>query len=312
MFHLFNHAFFKCMLFLGSGSVHHSVHTFDMRRMGGLKQWMPVTYLTMLIGSLSLAGIVPLSGFWSKDEILVAASKAGGIGTLVFLMAVAAAFMTAFYSFRMIYMTFHGQFRGGIDAVPMAERIPDETHHTVHKQESPSVMTGPMVVLAVAAIFSGVVANSVFDLGIIPAHWFSHFLGEDAPHFNWAIAGISTVVALGGIGLATLMYRTNAISAEGVALALKPLHMLVSRRYYMDELYEGFIVKRLLYRGLFQASDWIDRRVVDGTVDLAGWLGRNGGRALAQIQTGQVQVYGIGIALGVVVILLVLLTQGRG
>ncbi|MBM3939597.1 MAG: NADH-quinone oxidoreductase subunit L [SAR202 cluster bacterium] len=312
MFHLFNHAFFKCLLFLGSGSVHHSVHTFDMRKMGGLKRWMPVTYVTVLIGAISLAGIFPLAGFWSKDEILVAAWEGDTVGRLVFLFGIGAAFMTAFYSFRMIYLTFHGEFRGGIDAVPMAERIPDEAHHAVHRHESPRVMTTPMVVLAGAAVLSGIVANAPFDLGIVPAHWFAHFLEEEAPHFNWPIAIVSTLVALGGIGLATLMYRTNAISAEGMALTLKPFHVLLSRRYYMDELYEGLIVRRVLYRGVFQAADWIDRHIVDGTVDLAGWLGRNTGRAMAQVQTGQVQLYGVGIALGVVVILLVLLTQGGG
>lgn len=310
MFHLFNHAFFKCLLFLSAGSVHHSVHTFDMRYMGGVRKWMPATHLAALIGGLSLAGIFPLSGFWSKDEILGAAwTGSGGAAPVVFWLALAAAFLTAFYVFRLILMTFHGEFRGGIDAVPYAERIPDESHHHVHKHESPLVMTLPMILLAVFAIGSGFTANSLVALGPIPEHWLSHFLHEDAPKFNLAIAGASTAVALAGAGLAVLVYGTRTISFDRLGAPWRFGRRLLERRFYLDEIYEDFAVRRVLQRGLFLASDWFDRRIVDGVADLAGWFGRNGGRAIAQLQTGQVQVYGAAVSMGAAVILIYYLMQ---
>ncbi|MCY4449147.1 MAG: NADH-quinone oxidoreductase subunit L [Chloroflexi bacterium] len=314
MFHLFNHAFFKCLLFLGAGSVHHSVHTFDMRYMGGIRRWMPITYLTTLIGGLSLAGIFPLAGFWSKDEILATAWSGAhaantGVSQLVFWLALAAAFMTAFYIFRLIIMSFHGEFRGGIDSVPHEERIPDEAHHQVHQHESSRVMTLPLIVLAVFAVGSGFVANSLFDLGPVPAHWFSHLLHEDAPKFNLAIAATSTVVAVAGIGLAVLVYGTRTVSFDGLGRLWRFAHRLLVQRFYMDALYEDLIVRRALYRGLFLVSDWFDRRIVDGVADLAGWLGRNSGRAIAQLQTGHIQVYGVGVSMGAAVILIFYLMQ---
>ena len=314
MFHLFNHAFFKCLLFLGAGSVHHSVHTFDMRYMGGIRRWMPLTYLTTLVGGLSLAGIFPLAGFWSKDEILSTAwsgahAANSGVSQLVFWLALAAAFMTAFYVFRLIIMSFHGEFRGGIDSVPHEDRIPDEAHHQVHQHESPRVMALPLIVLAVFAVGSGFVANSLVALGPVPAHWFSHLLHEDAPDFNLAIALTSTVVAVAGIGLAVLVYGTRTVSFDGLGRFWRFGHRLLVQRFYLDALYEDLIVRRALYRGLFLVSDWFDRRIVDGMADLAGWLGRNSGRAIAQLQTGQVQVYGVGVSMGAAVILIFYLMQ---
>lgn len=313
MFHLFNHAFFKCLLFLGAGSVHHSVHTFDMRYMGGVRRWMPLTYAATLIAGLSLAGVFPLAGFWSKDEVLAAAwsgehAASGAVSQSVFWLALAAAFLTAFYVFRLIVMTFHGDFRGGIDAVPHEERIPDEAHHHVHRRESPRTMTLPMAVLAVLAVGSGAAANSLVDLGPVPAHWFSHLLHEDAPAFNLGIALTSTVFAVGGIALAVLVYGTRAV-ALGRGRLWQLGERLLSQRFYMDRLYEDLVVRRVLYRGLFLAADWLDRRVVDGLVDLIGWIGRNGGRAVAQLQTGQAQVYGVGVSMGVIVILMFYLLQ---
>jgi NADH-quinone oxidoreductase subunit L len=160
MFHLFTHAFFKCLLFLGAGSVHHSTRTFDMRYMGGLRKTMPFTYALVLIGALSLAGVFPLAGFWSKDEVLAGAWNGAhapslGVSQLVFWLGLAAALMTAFYASRLVFMTFHGEFRGGIDAVPDAQRQSHEMGEHVHLAESPWVMTLPMVALAGAAIGAG-------------------------------------------------------------------------------------------------------------------------------------------------------------
>jgi NADH-quinone oxidoreductase subunit L len=310
MFHLFNHAFFKCLLFLSAGSVHHSVHTFDMRYMGGIRAWMPITYVLTVLAGLSLAGIWPLSGFWSKDEILAAAFYAEAdapgspaIGMLVFWLALAGSAMTAFYTFRLILMTFHGAFRGGIDSVPMEERIPDEAHHHVHKVESPWIMIAPMLVLGVLSVGSAIVANSTFDLGPIPAHWFAELFGEEAEEIVLWIAAVSMLVALAGIGLAIAIYGVRRVSLDNLPTPVQRLRWLLEQRLLMDHLYEYVVVRRFLYRGVFYVSDWLDKRIVDGAADFVGWTGRNAGRFVAQLQTGQVQAYGVAVSVGVVVLL---------
>jgi NADH-quinone oxidoreductase subunit L len=312
MFHLFTHAFFKCLLFLGAGSVNHATGTFDMRYMGGLRKAMPITYITTLIAGLSLAGIFPLAGFWSKDEVLATAlggehAASAGVSMLVFWMALAAVLMTSFYIFRLIFMTFHGEFRGGVDAQPEAERSPGEHH--VHLAESPLVMWLPMAVLALAAVGAGFLANPTFNFVGIPAHAFSEFLHEEAGDINWVLAVASTGVALGGILLAVLMYQTKQVSPTDWVRATGPVYKILSQRYYMDQLYEGLIVRRVLYGGLFRITAWFDERVVDGLVDLAGWSARSSGRALSMLQTGQIQAYGAGISVGVIAILVAYLTQ---
>ncbi len=312
LFHLFNHAFVKCLLFLGAGSVNHATGTFDMRYMGGLRRAMPITYATTLVAAVSLAGIFPLAGFWSKDEVLAVAwsgdhAASDVIAMLVFWLGMASVFLTAFYVFRLVHLTFHGEFRGGVEAQPVEERT--EGEHRVHLAESPLVMVLPMLVLGAAAVLSGYLANPTMGFLGVPAHGFSKFLGEAAPDFNFGVAALSTSLALPGVGLATLMYQTRTISPERVAGALRPAHVLLTQRYYMDHLYEGLVVRRGLYRGLSRAMDWVDRHVVDGVVDVVGWIGLHLGRSLAPLQTGQVQAYGVGISLGVVVILLTYLLQ---
>lgn len=302
IFHLFTHAFFKCLLFMGAGSVSHAVGgTFDMRYMGGLGKHMRWTYATFFIGSLSLAGIFPLAGFWSKDEILASAQGHPGLASqVVFWLAVIAVFMTAFYMFRALFMVFEGEYRGGADADPEVESHGDSTH----PHESPLSMVGAMAVLAVLAVVVGLLANPVIDLGPIPKHWLVHdFLHSEAGDFNIAIAVGSTVLALAGILMAYLMYFARRISAERVGSSLRPLHVLFSRKYYLDELYEDVVTIRLFYRGVAQAFDWADRCVVDGAVRFVDQVGRNAGRAMAQVQTGQVQGYGMAVSVGVLAIL---------
>ena len=312
IFHLFTHAFFKALLFLGSGSVNHATGTFDMRYMGGLRTVMPWTYITFIIGSLSLAGIVPLAGFWSKDEILAHAFGGGNaVSAIVFALALIAAFMTAFYMFRAVFMTFHGNFKGGADRDPDAH-----AEHPVHLEESPKNMVYPMAILAVPAVAAGFLANSVFDLGIIPAHWLSHFLDYnpavhvETAYFNIGIAALSTVVALAGIGLAYLMYITRSVSPESMGNALRPVHTLLSRKYYMDELYETVFVKRIFYGVICYALDWVDKSVVDKIANFCGWLGANTGTAIRQAQTGQLQAYGMGISVGILIIFGIFLFLG--
>ena len=308
IFHLFTHAFFKALLFLGSGSVNHATGTFDMRYMGGLRKAMPWTYATFLIGSLSLSGIFPLAGFWSKDEIL-GHSFSGGfvsgdpVSGIVFVLALIAAFMTAFYMFRAVFMTFEGEFKGGAANDPDAQ-----AHGDVHLGESPKVMVWPLAILAIPAIAAGVLVNPVVDLGVIPSHWLAHFLDYNpavqvkAEQFNIVIALVSSVVAIAGIALAYLMYARRAVSAEGMGRALRPVYVLLHRKYFMDELYEDIIVRRVFYGWVAYGLDWVDKSVVDKVVNFCGWLGANTGTALRQIQTGQLQAYGMGISVGILII----------
>ena len=308
MFHLFTHAFFKALLFLGSGSVNHATGTFDMRYMGGLRRHMKWTYFTFLIGALSLAGIFPLAGFWSKDEILLDAWHGGdAVSQVVFWLAFATVFLTAFYMFRVIYMTFHGKFRGGVE-----KEDPEHAgHDDVHLAESPWVMVVPLAILAVASVGAGYLFNPLNDLGNIPAHWFVEFLGGHVKDFDLVIAGASTAVALLGIGLATLMYQTGTISPQSVGRIFSPVRNLLFRKYYMDELYEGVLVFRLFYQGGVRLLDWFDREVVDRIVDYIGLVSRNAGRAVAPVQNGQVQAYGIVVSLGMLLILGAYLVLGR-
>jgi len=211
-------------------------------------------------------------------------------------------FMTGFYIFRAFFMTFHGEFKGGSTADPAAQPSEDAPHLA----ESPSVMVFPMVLLALSSIGAGFLANPLTDLGIVPVHWFSHFLStnvvEVSTHeFNKQLAAISSTVAFGGIGLAFLMYRKSLFfkAFEGL---MRPVHVLLSRKYYFDEAYEDYLTKRGLYSRFALAVDWFDMAVVDGFVDTVGWFGRNTGRALARLQTGQLQAYGLGISLGILVI----------
>ena len=158
LFHLFNHAFFKALLFLGAGSVNHATGTFDMRYMGGLRKVMPITYAATLLGGLSLIGIFPLAGFWSKDEVLRHAwTGSATVDSLAFYMLAIAVFLTAVYTTRMIWMTFHGSFRGGVEQESRdSQGHPAvDAHGGVHLAESPLVMVGPMVFLAVAAVVFG-------------------------------------------------------------------------------------------------------------------------------------------------------------
>ena len=308
IFHLFTHAFFKALLFLGSGSVNHATGTFDMRYMGGLRKVMPWTYATFLIGSLSLSGIFPLAGFWSKDEIL-GHSFSGGfvsgdpVSGVVFVLALIAAFMTAFYMFRAVFMTFEGEFKGGAANDPDAH-----AHGDVHLGESPKVMVWPLAILAIPAIAAGVLVNPVIDLGVIPSHWLAHFLDYNpavqvkAEQFNITIALVSSVVAITGIALAYLMYARRAVSAEGMGRALRPVYVLLYRKYFMDELYEDVIVRRVFYGWVAYGLDWVDKSVVDKVVNFCGWLGANTGTALRQMQTGQLQAYGMGISVGILII----------
>ena len=337
LFHLMTHAAFKALLFLGAGSVNHATGTFDMRYMGGLWRRMPFTYSLTVIGGLSLVGIIPLAGFWSKDEILFGAWTGstlidGWVSRLTFAMLLAAMLLTAFYTFRMLHMTFHGQFRGGGDqeqedlalagqASGTTPPVPAQASHEggVHLAESPAVMVFPMVVLGAAAIAVGYLANPQWDKEIgIPGHWLSGFLGHGLeavvpslahsfePHgFSRWLATVSTVVAVAGLAAAALTYlRRDETKMRDPLERMRPLHTLLSNKYYVDALYEDTVVRRAFYRNFAAAVDWLDQNMIDGVVDTLGWIFRNIGSAIGRLQTGQVQAYGAAIALGGLLIIL--------
>ena len=310
IFHLFTHAFFKALLFLGSGSVNHASGTFNMRYMGGLRRVMPWTYVTFLIGSLALAGIFPTAGFWSKDEILAHAFHEGSsVGLIVYLLGLAAVFMTAFYMFRALFMTFDGDFRGGAEAESDDVDDASELHlGHVSLHESPRVMVAPMAILAALALVIGFVANPLTNLGLVPIHWFADFMGEGpvevhVPAFDITLAIVSSVFAVAGIGVAYMVYYRQSWSADAIGERLKAAYTLLSRKYYFDELYEEVIVRRVLYNGVARVLDWGDKNVVDKVVNTIGWFGANVGVPLRQIQTGQLQQYGAAISVGILVMM---------
>ena len=313
IFHLFNHAFFKALLFLGAGSVNHATGTFDLHQMGGLRRVMPWTYATFLIGSLSIVGIWPLSGFWSKDETLASSL---GSQPILFSLAMVTVFLTAFYMFRVVFLTFGGEYRGN-----------NKPH------ESPSVMVKPMVVLAILAVTSGwvnVTGGFSRFLGYGETHSFiSGFFGVLAQPLPW----LSLILAGSGILLAYAMYSAKWLSAERIARLFSPLYTLFYRKYWFDELYENIIVKITLVNGFFAGLQWfdttgidrginkvfvekiivtnffaglqlVDNKGVDRAVNGVANTTKAAGRAIRRAQTGQLQLYGIAIGIGILAIIL--------
>ena len=301
IFHLFNHAFFKALLFLGSGSVNHGTGTFDMRLMGGLKKYMPWTYATFVIASLSIAGIWPLSGFWSKDEIVVSSFASQPV---LFYLAIITVFMTAFYMFRAVFMTFGGEYRGG------SQEAHGHGGHNSHPHESPMVMVLPMVVLAVLAVFSGL-WNVTGHFDAFMGHGETHSFVEGLFHpFTQPLPWLSLILAGLGILLAYAMYGKRWLSPERIGSFFKPLYTLFYRKYWFDELYENIIVRTFLYKGVFAFLQIFDEGAVDGIVNGVANGTIASGRAIRRAQTGQLQLYGLFIVIGILAIIFVVLFFG--
>jgi NADH-quinone oxidoreductase subunit L len=290
IFHLVTHAFFKGLLFLGAGSVIHGMHEEqDMRKMGGLKKYMPITYWTFLIGAAANAGIIPLAGFWSKDEIILGTWLYDH--TVIMVLAFITAFFTSLYMFRAVFMTFHGE-----------ERFdPDE----VHPHESPRVMTIPLIVLAVFAATIGFIGFPPED------GWFHHFLinafpGVSLPDVAWStiaiFATISTLVALSGLYIQYLAYIKKSISPKGISELLGPLYKLAANRWYLDEIYDVLIVRPLVSLSVFLWR-FVDVQVIDGTVNGVASLVTFTSQQWRKAQTGLIANYVVAIALGAVIII---------
>jgi NAD(P)H-quinone oxidoreductase subunit 5 len=321
LFHLMTHAYFKAMLFLGSGSVIHGMEGVvghdpfvaqDMRVMGGLRKYMPITAVTFLIGTLAISGIPPFAGFWSKDEILASTFAANPVMWAVGWLT---AGITAFYMFRMYFSTFEGEFKGnqkeliarvklensGDAALEAHDSHDSHDHHADKPHESPLSMTFPLMALAVPSILVGLVGTpfgNYFEAFIhapsekvesIPVEGFT-------PEFL-AMAGSSVGIAAIGISLAVLMYLQKKISADAIAKSIQPLYMLSKNKWYFDEIYDFAFVQgsRRLARQVLE----VDSKIVDGLVNLAGFVTVVTGEALKYFENGRAQFYALVIFLGV-------------
>jgi NAD(P)H-quinone oxidoreductase subunit 5 len=324
LFHLMTHAYFKAMMFLGSGSVIHGMEEVvghnpalaqDMRLMGGLRKFMPITASTFFLGTLAISGIPPFAGFWSKDEILGATFAAN---PLLWLVGFATAGMTAFYMFRMYFSTFEGSFRGNDKVI--RDRLlaasgsgnhdaHDDGHghsHASKPHESPWSMTLPLVVLAVPSALIGLVGtpfNNYFEAFIAaPGKVVEHAHEFDLNEFL-IMAGSSVGIGLIGITLASLMYLTRKIDPSAIASKIPTLYNLSLNKWYIDDIYNSVFVIGL--RRVARQVMEVDYRVVDGAVNLAGLATLLSGEGLKYLETGRAQFYALivfGAVLGLVVV----------
>jgi NADH-quinone oxidoreductase subunit L len=277
IFHLLTHAFFKALLFLGAGSVIHSVHTQNINEMGGLGSKMRITAWTFGIGSLALSGIPPFSGFWSKDDILTTALHEK---PALFVIGVVAAFFTAFYMSRLFFLVFTGKPRG-----------------TQQAHESPLSMTLPLIVLAVLATVAGFVQTPWNNT---LASWLTD--GAETEHSGGGLVMVlSIAVGALGIYLGWLVFAKGTISRDAVSSRAPWLVRLLERKYYIDELYHVIFVKSL--RGLGRLLNAVDDYIVDGLVRVAGGTAVLLGRGGTRMQNGQVQTYGLITVLGLVILI---------
>ena len=298
IFHLMTHAFFKALLFLGAGSVIHAMSDEqDMRNMGGIWKLIPATYVLMWIGNLALAGIPFFAGYYSKDMILeVAFAKDTAAGTFAFWMGIAAAFMTAFYSWRLLIMTFHGKPRA-------SEKV------MAHVHESPAVMLVPLIVLATGALFAGFVAFPWFV-----GHDLHHFWGDsivmlagehgtiidEAHHVPEWVSLAPLVAGVAGIVLAYVFYMFSPDLPAAFVGAFKSVHGLVFRKYMFDELYDALFVKTAMKLG-FGLWKGVDIGVIDGVgPDGAAAITRRLSLASSRVQSGYVYHYAFVMVIGVV------------
>ncbi len=273
MFHLFTHAMFKALLFLGAGSIIHAVHSNYMQDMGGLRKYMPITHITFLVAALAISGIPPLAGFFSKDEILAAAFQDN---LLIFGTGYLVAGMTAFYMFRLYYRIFWW-------SEPNYE-------HTPH--EAPKTMTIPLLVLAIMTIIAG----------FIPFHDLVTSDGKEIhTHFDWVMVGASVGIGLIGILIATIMYKKENKASIRFRSAFGIFYKWSYNKFYMDELYV-FVTKKIIFDRISAPSAWFDRHIVDGTMNGIGngtvWVSEK----IKGLQSGRVQDYAMFFVSGVVVI----------
>ncbi len=282
MFHLFTHAMFKALLFLGAGSIIHAVHSNEMSAMGGLRKYMPVTHITFLIACLAIAGIPPFSGFFSKDEILAACFHYSPV--MGWVMTVIAA-MTAFYMFRLYYGIFWGKENKELHA-----------HHTPH--ESPLVMTFPLIFLAAVTCVAGFIPFGT----LVSSNGEAYHI-----HLDTTVAVTSVLIAILSIAIATWMYaRSSQPVADKLGKRFKGLHTAASHRFYIDEVYQ-FVTHKIIFRCISTPIAWFDRHVVDGFFDFLAWGTHATSDEIRDFQSGQVQQYAFVFLLGTLALIVTLL-----
>lgn len=278
MFHLFTHAFFKALLFLGAGSIIHALHKNDIREMGNLRKHQPITHIVFLIACLAIAGIPPFAGFFSKDEILSAAFASNPI---YFGIAALAAGLTAFYMFRLYFLVFWGN-----------ERTYEHSPH-----ESPVFMLIPMIVLAIGSIFTG----------FIP---FGNFVSSDSQplqaHLNVTVAIISVMMAILGITVAWIFYKKESLLPEKISNMSGALYHTVVRKFYIDEIYL-FITRKIIFNLISRPIAWFDRHIIDAFMDFTATATNWVSKEIKGLQSGQLQHYGYIFLSGVILIVLVMI-----
>ncbi|MFH1071795.1 MAG: NADH-quinone oxidoreductase subunit L, partial [Candidatus Glassbacteria bacterium] len=305
IFHLMTHSFFKALLFLGAGSVIHALgDKQDIREMGGLKEKMPLTYWTFLAATLAISGIPPLSGFFSKDEILWMSFSSPQGHWLLWLIGAVTAGLTAFYMFRLLFLTFHGQCRA-------------DQHTRSHLHESPPLMTLPLAALGVLSVIGGVVGipealggNNAFH------HWLAPLLGNEngavamaaeahryPESVEYLMLVVSVAVALTGIGLAWKLYIRQPEKPAQIARSWPITYQLVYNKYYVDEIYNVFIVQPVKLGSTYLLWKFFDAGIIDGLVNLTGSLVKGLSRLAARLQNGYAQAYAITFILGVALVL---------
>jgi len=312
MFHLMNHAFFKALLFLAAGSVIHGIGTQDLRQMGGLGKVMKVTSITMLIGSLSIAGIPPFSGFWSKDEVLATTFNAyqnsagyNDVFLILWIMGVVTAFMTAFYMFRMWFMAFSGKQRS-----------------EGHAHESPKVMTWPLMILAALAAVSGFalfigtgffsfVSESISSIGANVAVEAVNPLEQFVEIFASPLTYASLIVSIIGVFSAYMIYYKGKWSVARLSTGVSgKMQKVLENRYYISWFYDAFAFY-IIY-GMSLIADKFDKYVIDGAVNGISWVSQKTGDVLRRGQTGHVQNYVAVILLGACLLIIFLILFGGG
>jgi NADH-quinone oxidoreductase subunit L len=333
IFHLYTHAFFKALLFLGSGAVIHALAgEQDLRNMGGLKKYLPVTYWTFLTGALAIAGVPLLSGFFSKDEILFRTFTADHTPahTLMWVIGIVTSLLTATYMFRLVFLAFHGERRAAHGAEHPEEEEPAAHGHGSHghgahahaPHDAPPSMAIPLIVLAAGSVLAGYVGvphalgGSNRIEGFLHPSFEAHTVAGETPAAEPEPAGeaeshdstelmlmaISTGIAIAGIGIATYFWLRNRRAADALAERLKPVHRLLLNKYYVDEIYNAVIVqpiKRFSTIGLWRGAD---AGLIDGAVNGVGLAVRGSSTVLRRVQTGSVRTYAAGIFVGVVLI----------
>jgi NADH-quinone oxidoreductase subunit L len=351
IFHLYTHAFFKALMFLGSGAVIHALHgEQDMRRMGGLKPHLPVTYWTFIVGTVAIAGVPLFSGFFSKDEILFRTFLGGH--RVLYAVGIATALLTAIYMFRLVHLTFHGEARfaapGGHAHAGHAHGGHAHAGHGdgAHLHDAPPAMAVPLVVLAIGAVVAGYVGlppaighllhvDNQIEAFLEPSfHPATYQWAEGGAHGNavavvehgnpageahgaeaagaheadhtaleWTLMGVSTLVSLAGILVATYFFLWRRDRADALAASLPAVHRLLQNKYYVDELYDAAIVQPIKRASATALWKGVDATVIDGTVNGVGTLVRGSASLLRLLQTGSVRAYAASVFAGVLLVL---------